>query len=44
MFDFNDTETGVDPEGRGGGEELGGVERGETTIRIYYVRQKIDFQ
>lgn len=31
---------GVDPDGRGGGEELGGGERGKTVIRIYYVRQK----
>jgi hypothetical protein len=31
---------GVDPDRRGGREELGGVERGETIIRIYYVRKK----
>lgn len=28
---------GVDSEGREGWEELGGVERGKTIIRIYYV-------
>lgn len=32
---------GVDPDGRGGGKELGGAEGGETIIRIYYVRKKI---
>lgn len=26
---------GVDPDGRGGGEELGGTGRGETATRIY---------
>lgn len=26
---------GVDPKERGGGEELGGVEGGETIIKIY---------
>jgi hypothetical protein len=28
----------MDPDGRGGGEELG-VEGGETIIRIYYMRK-----
>lgn len=27
----------VDPDGRGGMEEFGGVEEGESIIRIYYV-------
>lgn len=30
---------GVDPEGRGGGEELGGEEGGKTIIRIYCMRK-----
>jgi hypothetical protein len=30
----------VDPDGRRGGEELGGEEGGKTVIRIYYVREK----
>ena len=34
---------GVDLDGRRGGEELGGVEGGETIIRIYYVRKKSIF-
>jgi hypothetical protein len=29
----------VDPGGRGGGEELGGVEGGETVIRMYFVKK-----
>jgi hypothetical protein len=29
----------VDADGRRGGEGLGGVEGGETIIRIYYVRK-----
>lgn len=29
---------GVDPDGRGGGEELGGAEGGETVIKIQKVR------
>lgn len=29
---------GVDPEGGGGGKDLGGVERGEMIIRIYEKR------
>jgi hypothetical protein len=41
MFDFNDTQKGVDPDGRGGGEELGRVEGRETIINIYYVRKII---
>lgn len=32
---------GVD---RDGGEDLGGVGEGETIIKTYYVRKKIDFQ
>jgi hypothetical protein len=35
---------GMDLNGRGGGEELGGSEGGETVIEIYYVRKKIYFQ
>jgi hypothetical protein len=35
---------GVGLEGRRSGEELGGVERGETIIRKYCVWKKIDFQ
>lgn len=34
----------VNPDVRGGGKELGEVERGETLIRIYYVRKKIYFK
>jgi len=30
---------GLDPESRGGGEELGGVKGGETIIRIYCMRK-----
>jgi hypothetical protein len=35
---------GVDLDGRRGGEELGGVEGGETIIRIYYVEKNPYFQ
>jgi hypothetical protein len=31
---------GVNPEGRGGGKKLGGVDAEGTVIRIYYVRQE----
>lgn len=31
---------GVNPEGRGYGKELGGIARGETIIRIDYVRRE----
>jgi hypothetical protein len=34
---------GLDPDRRGGGEELGGIEGGESVISIYYIR-KIYFQ
>jgi hypothetical protein len=34
---------GVDPEGRGGGEELGGVEGGKTIIWIYCMRKNLFF-
>jgi hypothetical protein len=34
----------VDPDGRGGGKELGEEEEGETIFRIYYMRGKIYFQ
>ena len=34
---------GVDPDGKGGGEELGGVEGEETIIRICFVRKKSIF-
>ena len=34
---------GVDLDGRGGGEELGGVEGGEIIIKIYYIRTKSIF-
>jgi hypothetical protein len=30
----------VDPVGRGGGKDVIGVHRGETIIKIYYVRGK----
>lgn len=30
----------IDPDGRGVGKELGGVEGGRTIIRVYYVRRK----
>ena len=30
---------GVDLEGKGGGEELGGINGGKTVIRIYYMRK-----
>jgi len=29
----------LNPNGNGGGEELGGVGGGETIIRIYYIRK-----
>lgn len=32
---------GVDPDGRGGGEILGGVEGRETTIRIYLASKNL---
>lgn len=35
---------GVDAGGRGDGEEVGGLDGGETVIRIYYVRGTIYFQ
>lgn len=31
---------GVDPDGKDGAGELGGVEVGETIIRVYYVRKE----
>lgn len=34
---------GVDPDGRGGREEVGGVEEGKTVIRIYYMRISLFF-
>jgi len=34
---------GVDPERRGGGEDLGGVKGGETVIRIYRMRKESIF-
>lgn len=34
----------VDPDGKGCGEELGGVDTGETVIKIHHVREKIYFQ
>jgi len=30
---------GVDPDGRGNGEELRGIDEGETVIRIYHMRK-----
>jgi hypothetical protein len=33
----------VDLDGRRGGKELGRIERGETIVRIYYVREKHPF-
>lgn len=30
----------INPDGRGGGKELGGVEGGKTIIRVYFVRRK----
>lgn len=30
----------VDPEGSGGGKELGGAEGGETIVRIYSIRKE----
>lgn len=35
---------GVDPEGKEGGEELGGAEEGETIIWVYLCEKKIYFQ
>jgi hypothetical protein len=35
---------GMDPDGSGRGEELGGVERKETVIMICYMRKKIYLQ
>jgi hypothetical protein len=41
VFSFsNERQKRVDPDGRGSGEELGGVEGKESVIRIYYVRNK----
>lgn len=34
----------VDSDGTGGGEALEELEGGETIIRMYYVRKKINFQ
>lgn len=34
---------GVDPDGKGGGEELGEVEGGETVIRTDFVRKESIF-
>lgn len=34
---------GVDPDGRGCGEKLGGVEGAEAIIRIYYVEKEVIF-
>lgn len=34
----------VDAGGRGDGEEVGGLDGGETVIRIYYVRGTVYFQ
>lgn len=34
---------GVDPNARGGREEVGGVEEGKTLIRIYYMKKRIHF-
>lgn len=34
---------GVDPDGRGSGKELGGVEGGESVIRVYYMRKESIF-
>lgn len=31
---------GVDLEGKGGGEDLGGVEGGEITVRMCYLRKE----
>ena len=33
-----------EPDGRGGTEELGGVEGGENTIRVYYSSKGFEFQ
>lgn len=35
---------GIDANVKGGGKELGGLEGGETIIRIYYARGQIYFQ
>lgn len=35
---------GVHPDGKGGWEKMGGVEEGETAIRIYNVRREVNFQ
>jgi hypothetical protein len=35
---------GVDTNGRGSGEKLGGGDGRKTIIRIYYVKEKIYFQ
>ena len=33
----------MDPEGRGDGEQLRGVEGGETVVKLHYVRKKSIF-
>lgn len=33
----------MDPEGRGNEKEEGGVEEGETIIRLYYIRKEFTF-
>lgn len=40
---FSERQEGIDPEGRGDGEELGGMERGETVPRIYCMRKESIF-
>jgi hypothetical protein len=39
----NERQKGVDPDGKGGQKEPGGVERGETVIRLQYMRNKTVF-
>ena len=34
---------GIDPEEIGGGEELEGVDRGETIIKMYFMKKKKNY-
>ena len=43
LFFSNERQRGSGSGGEEGGKELGGVEEGETVIRIYYVREESIF-
>lgn len=44
LFFCNETQKGVDLEGKEGWEELGRIEGGETINRIYYIRKESVFK